>query len=1212
MKQMKISPNYTIHNADDLEEKWSAMGLDDHLKMGRIAGMIGPFRRGASAYMEEPSRTNNNYVSGPRFCLHIRTEVEDKILDVPTAQKKLEIICNRSVFVERKASHVVERVLYGLDIYCVFQQQRLPPADGHQELSKEEMNQSVEQFRDWLQDGEQQAVDPCQEISVTLFCDWGGQSQPRTLTYAEAYDACFQWLDEAANNPPTSYAIPLTAWLRPLTEIPSTRARGINYHSISQQTMAECFDVFRKTGEIEFDLRQISSTIQQDRKRSEMLKRFESALSQFGRLYRAKLAEQVKSIRAGTSGVNVGERALKEAVTIVHQSIFSPGRLANWLERMKFQIDVLQRLREILPDVPIHEDVANFEIVTRSSKEPVLALKLPNHLAIEIHEPLLRELDNYLKDHPKLTSSPAGQHVELLQMPQWRSELVSIANQFAKFINENKLNKLASYQMLVDDSQNSVPFFHLYKQDGIARRFQLPSPPTGLHVSKNKRGKITLDWNTDDQQHVTGFLVEYRCIDDGVANRLTTNTGRIQLDLLTQQADYTFRVAALTTAGRSSFSDPTATETVSLICEPPANLYCDYVTDNMIKIRWTSPTSLDRDLKVTNYEVKYWPNFVDESSAENRISHEKFLRLENLERGTIYHVKVAVVCGVEGASPFSPAIQIETLEQAERIALIVREVSSLVDGSPDPSAASGLALYNVPLRFASDGSHGEIETQRKIFGYPGLKFQRKTILVVGASGAGKTTLINAMINHILGVEWKDDFRFQLIQEPKMTQAKSQTGVVTAYDLFHAKGSRVDYSLTIVDTPGFGDTKGLERDNEIREQIRQYFSHPGGIQQVEAVCFVVQASLPRLTPTQLYIFESILSIFGKDIRDNIRLMATFSDGQEPPVLAAIQEAKIPYPLDSNDRPLHHKFNNSSYFAGRINARMDSLNASFFSIGEDNFQRFFEDLHQMKTTSLTLTKEVLKERKQLEVVVEGLQQRLHAGLVKMEEFKQVQKVLNEHKDQMAANQDFQFEVEYVVAEQKDISGTGHYISNCQNCKWTCHYPCKHFRDADRVNCFAMDEKGNCKICPGRCSYNDHFNQKFKWEQVTKKVQRSSEAIRLNYKTAQNNSATCEEILQKMSDELKDFEKQLLDLVETTYPLIQRLDEIALRPHPFSAPDYIDLIIAAERQERRIGYLIRIENLQKLRQMAEILSKLINRENILEKTSPAASGSTNSAST
>ena len=147
----------------------------------------------------------------------------------------------------------------------------------------------------------------------------------------------------------------------------------------------------------------------------------------------------------------------------------------------------------------------------------------------------------------------------------------------------------------------------------------------------------------------------------------------------------------------------------------------------------------------------------------------------------------------------------------------------------------------------------------------------------------------------------------------------------------------------------------------------------GIQQLEAVCFVVQASLPRLTPTQIYIFEvfqiffksiifvviqliilfsfvlqSILSIFGKDVRDNIRLMVTFADSQEPPVLAAIQEAKIPSPLDAKGKPLHHKFNNSSFFAAKGDTMMDNFNRLFFSMGSQNFANFFNDLHRMPTT------------------------------------------------------------------------------------------------------------------------------------------------------------------------------------------------------------------------------------------------------------------------
>jgi septin family protein len=82
----------------------------------------------------------------------------------------------------------------------------------------------------------------------------------------------------------------------------------------------------------------------------------------------------------------------------------------------------------------------------------------------------------------------------------------------------------------------------------------------------------------------------------------------------------------------------------------------------------------------------------------------------------------------------------------------------------------------------------------------------KTILLMGATGTGKTTWINAKINYVLGVEWDDPFRFVLIDEPIRggSQAHSQTQDVNVYDIHHQKGFRVPFSLTIVDTPGFGD------------------------------------------------------------------------------------------------------------------------------------------------------------------------------------------------------------------------------------------------------------------------------------------------------------------------------------------------------------------------------------------------------------------------
>ncbi|KAG7999630.1 hypothetical protein GBF38_000721 [Nibea albiflora] len=80
-----------------------------------------------------------------------------------------------------------------------------------------------------------------------------------------------------------------------------------------------------------------------------------------------------------------------------------------------------------------------------------------------------------------------------------------------------------------------------------------------------------------------------------------------------------------------------------------------------------------------------------------------------------------------------------------------------------------------------------------------------------------------------------------------------------------------------------------------------------------LCFVAQAALARLTPTQKYVFDSVLSIFGKDVAENIRVLVTFADGRRPPVLEAINAAGVPCPKSKDGLPVHFKFNNSALFA-----------------------------------------------------------------------------------------------------------------------------------------------------------------------------------------------------------------------------------------------------------------------------------------------------------
>jgi len=45
-------------------------------------------------------------------------------------------------------------------------------------------------------------------------------------------------------------------------------------------------------------------------------------------------------------------------------------------------------------------------------------------------------------------------------------------------------------------------------------------------------------------------------------------------------------------------------------------------------------------------------------------------------------------------------------------------------------------------------------------------------MVVGKTGSGKSTLINATVNHILGVKFEDIFCFKLINETQKPETES--------------------------------------------------------------------------------------------------------------------------------------------------------------------------------------------------------------------------------------------------------------------------------------------------------------------------------------------------------------------------------------------------------------------------------------------------------
>ena len=80
----------------------------------------------------------------------------------------------------------------------------------------------------------------------------------------------------------------------------------------------------------------------------------------------------------------------------------------------------------------------------------------------------------------------------------------------------------------------------------------------------------------------------------------------------------------------------------------------------------------------------------------------------------------------------------------------------------------------------------------------------KTIILTGSSKSGKTTLVNAIANHILGVKWDTPYRFTISRKDETTLSTN------VYSIHCEIGFRIPFSLTIVDTPGKMDIGAMQQ------------------------------------------------------------------------------------------------------------------------------------------------------------------------------------------------------------------------------------------------------------------------------------------------------------------------------------------------------------------------------------------------------------------
>ncbi|XP_053279908.1 uncharacterized protein LOC128441827 [Pleuronectes platessa] len=1102
------------------------------------------------------------------------------------------------VFDQGIATHVVTGILYGAQAFFVFDRE-MSKGEDHKEVQghlkvmiKKIPLISIEgEGSLHMEDKDKANVE---RFSCKFHGDFSLQKAPTSFQDAiQVYQSLPMMLGANGEN-----AVPMKVWLLPLTSLDSTAARLVR--QISVGLVQEAQTVLEDFSELEMRCNDAmrTTTAQQFPQIGKKLKSFKEMCSVFKLEFQRALSLKLPSIRGGGEE----EAVLAEILEKRHSSLFNSRNLTEWMDCKEREISslrsytkMMKNTKTISPQNGLHDEIL--------SAEQVLCFVFTSLGDAEL---FLSALSKYLKG-TTTPDDPQDPQTYDVEKEQWYlsnkvpDEMRKKAKLFRDFAEANKENENIKFLItgLTNKTQKGSSIYLYEEGSSLSENFEPPSKPESVKASDINHNSVTLKISPprSGAKNITSYSVEY-CVhgEDGWQQKTASKDGDVTVSDLSPNTEYVFRCRAVTSVGVGPVNEVSGTIR-TLPCSPPGE---PRVEPNIseITLSWERPAELGQDVHVQRYIVEYAQadkvRKAEDLQWNQTMSESEEVIISELRSGTEYVVRVTCDCGGAGRSKESISVNVCTKNDKLLTEFLTR-TSLRISSEP-------LSVYQLP----PNKENTDIGGRRFNFGEKSME-RNRTMILFGASGSGKSTLINGMINYIVGVEWDDDFRFKLIvKDQSRSEPERQFPDVTVYKLNHQEGFQIPFSLTIVDITG--DITDIDRD-EVVYMLQDLFSAEEGVSEIDAVCFVAPASSARLTPKQKYLFDSVLSIFGKDVAENIRILVTFADGQRPPVLEAINAAGNPCPKTTEGLPVHFKFNNSAWFSQNKPCAAESASGEddegdfsemFWNMGIKRMRKFFTALNQMTTKSLTLTNEVLRERQNLESSVQGLQEQVQIGLDKMEEIKETASQLRDHETEISSNKDFVIERKVNKASRHYNDGSETFITNCQQCNFTCHDDCPYENDADKIHCIAMGRDGKCTQCPGRCPWDVHYNQMYRWEyeEVTERI--TVKELEEKYLKASEAATPVKELIDKLRAEYEDVKAEVVKVMDDSTKGLNSLQEIALRPNPLSTPEYIDMLIEGEKAEAKSGWKYRVQYLRDMRQQAEFMAKVNRGERFLQSSS------------
>uniref|UniRef100_A0A8D2ZP28 Fibronectin type-III domain-containing protein n=1 Tax=Scophthalmus maximus TaxID=52904 RepID=A0A8D2ZP28_SCOMX len=916
--------DFEIIASESIEDKSQALKVEASLKASFLSGLVEV--GGSAKYL------NDKKASKDQARVTLQYKATTKFQELSMYHLGRGNVKHPYVFDKGIATHVVTAITYGAQAFFVFDRS-VSEKEDHQDIQGN-LKVMIKKIPGLAIEGEgslnmeDKDIANVKEFSCRFHGDFSLQKPPSS----------FQDAVEVYQNLPTlmgvhgENTVPMRVWLLPLTVLDSTAAHLILLEDFSELEMRYS-DALR------------TATAHQFPQVGKKLKSFKQMCLLFKLEFQQNLAKKLQSIRGGGEE----EAALAEILMKKQSSPFNSENLNVWMDCKEREISILKSFTNMMKNTKIIPSQNGLHEETLSAEHAVCFI----FTSLGSAEPYLSALSNYLKVSIK-PDDPQDPHAHDVEKEQWYlskqvfdtlREKAKLFSDFAEANKENKKIKFLTVGLTNDTHKGSS--IYLYKDgSSLSENFEPPSKPETVTVSDINHNSVTLKITPPGcgAENITSYSVEYSVSGKDGWQQKTASDAEVTVSGLSPNTKYVFRCRAVTSVGVGPVNQ--VNESVkTLSCSPPGKPQVE-PTSSDISVSWQRPAEPGQDVQILSYIVEYAQTDEGGDLQWNQtMSRAEKVIVSGLQSESEYVVRVMCDCGAAGRSKHSITVTVCTTKVSPLTEFLKRKSKKMISESP--------SVYKLPL---TEDDVGAIGCRRLNFGKESAR-KNRTIVLVGVSGSQKSTLIDGMINYIVGVEWKDNFRFTLFDERKAS-------VSTVYRINHQEGFKIDYSLTIVDTGDDGGSENFSeshRTSHFNPSINEY------AKEVDALCFVVPAPLERLTETQKHLFYSLTKSFSKDVSENIRVLVTSADGGRPPVLRAISAGDVRCPKAEDGLPLHFKFNNSALFAhnkpsaarAREDGEEENYDQMFWNMGSKSMKMFFVALNEMETKSLARTNEDIRD-------------------------------------------------------------------------------------------------------------------------------------------------------------------------------------------------------------------------------------------------------------